>query len=63
MAEEGWVGVGSAVVALVGALYRREVSLSRRLRAVELSLARIEAELGTDKRDSLIAVSSAPPGP
>lgn len=59
---ETWLGMASAALALLGALYRREVSMDRRLRAVELSLARIEASLGTDPRDSVITVSEPPSG-
>lgn len=43
---EVWAGGGSAAVAVIGGLFRSWQSLDKRLRAVELGVARIEVAVG-----------------
>lgn len=59
---EIWAGIGSGILGLISAAFKMWRSWDRRLRNLELGVARIEAHLGIDReaRKSMVSVSEAP---
>lgn len=62
---ETWLGLASAALALITALYRRQAQreerIDNRLRKLEQGMTRIETHLGIDERVSSVLVTERPP--